>query len=74
MPGPDDPARLEAPAREDDLYHSRGEEVLPTRPLLTGDVLADVEIPGLDDGRGLAIVLTHPCSDRRDVPGCAGCP
>lgn len=66
MPGPDDPARLEAPAREDDLYHSRGEEVLPTRPLLTGDVLADVEIPGLDDGRGLAIVLTHPCSMRSD--------
>ncbi len=66
MPEPDDPALLEAPATEDDLYHSRGEEVLPTRPLLTGDVLADVEIPGLDDGRDLAIVLTHPCSMRRD--------
>lgn len=57
---------LEAPDTEEDLYHSRGEDVPEVRPLLTGDVLADVEIPGLDDGKGLAAILTHPCSMRRD--------
>ena len=32
---------------------------------MTGDVFADVALPGLD-GSGLAIVLTHPCSMRVD--------
>lgn len=31
---------------------------------MTGDVFAEVEIPGVDDGGGLAMVLAHPCSMR----------
>lgn len=57
---------LESPATEDGLYHSRGPDVLETRPLLTGDVFRDIDVPGLDDGPGLAIVVTHPCSMRKD--------
>lgn len=57
---------LEAPEAEELLYHSRGSEVVPTRPILTGDVFSDVEIPGIDDDAALAIVLTHPCAMRKD--------
>lgn len=34
-----------------------------SRPLFTGDVLADVPIPGVQDSGG-AIILAHPCSMR----------
>jgi hypothetical protein len=59
------PRDLEYPESADNLYLARGEEVVPHRPLLQGDVFEEVTIPGLDDGAGLAIILTHPCSMRK---------
>jgi len=47
----------------EELYLARGGEVNPNRPLFTGDVLLDVSIPGVQ-GRGLGIVVAHPCSIR----------
>lgn len=47
----------------DDLYLARGDEVNPNRPLFTGDVFAEVEIPGVEEG-GMAIVVAHPCAFR----------
>lgn len=47
----------------DELYLARDPEVNPNRPLFTGDVFADVPIPGVQD-RGLGIVIAHPCSIR----------
>jgi len=46
------------------LFLYRGGGITPCRPVMTGDVFADVEIPGVDGGPGLALVLTHPCSMR----------
>jgi len=54
---------LETFENPDDLYLARGEEVNPLRPLFTGDVVADVAIPGVQDG-GMAVVVAHPCSMR----------
>ena len=48
----------------DALYLYRAHEVVPERPVQTGDVFDGIEIPGLDDGPGLAIVINHPCSMR----------
>ncbi len=57
---------LEAPASAEDLYlASAPDDVEPARPILTGDVFNAIEIPGTPSV-GLAIVLTHPCSMRRD--------
>ena len=57
---------LECPDAAEHLYLAASPDELPTaRPLLTGDVFANVALPGLD-GAGLAIVLTHPCSMRVD--------
>ena len=57
---------LEAPGAAEDLYlASAPDEVEPARPILTGDVFDAIEIPGTSSA-GLAIVLTHPCSMRRD--------
>jgi hypothetical protein len=53
------------PASVGDLYLYRGDEVTQSRPVMTGDVFADVEIPGVEDGPGLALVLAHPCSMRK---------
>ena len=47
----------------DKLYLARQGEVSACRPLLTGDVIDDVAIPGVD-GRGLAIIIAHPCQMR----------
>jgi len=47
----------------DQLYSARREEINPLRPLFTGDVFEDVEIPGVQAG-GMAIVVAHPCSMR----------
>lgn len=59
-------ADLESPSSAADLFlASAVDEVEESRPILTGDVFAEVQIPGLD-APGLAIVLTHPCSMRRD--------
>lgn len=55
---------LETPANSDELYRYRGDEVPRYRPIVQGDVFGHVEIPGLDDGMGYAVVLAHPCSMR----------
>ncbi len=47
----------------DELYLARGDEVNPLRPLFTGDVVADVAIPGVQED-GMAAVVAHPCSMR----------
>lgn len=60
------PDELEAPDDPEDLYLARGPEVTVARPLLTGDVLDGIVIPGVDDAPGLAVIVTHPCSMRRD--------
>jgi hypothetical protein len=52
---------LATPRSVDDLYLARDEEVSPARPLLTGDVLANVDIGVEHDGH---IVVAHPCSMR----------
>lgn len=57
-------ADLDAPRSPAELYLARGEEVEPYRPVMTGDVFANIEIPGVDDGAGLAMVTAHPCSMR----------
>lgn len=57
-------AELESPASADELYLYRGDEVPPTRPMFQGDVFDDVQIPGFDDGPGLAMVITHACTMR----------
>ena len=54
---------LETFEKPDDLYVARGDEVNPLRPLFTGDVVADMAVPGVQDG-GMAIVVAHPCSMR----------
>ena len=54
---------LETFEAADDLYLARGEEVNPSRPLFTGDVVANVAIPGVQE-QGMAIVVAHPCSMR----------
>lgn len=55
---------LEAPESPSELFLATGEEVSEARPLLTGDVLQEVEIPGLE-GSGDALILAHPCSMRQ---------
>lgn len=51
------------PALEPELlYWAAGSEVNEHRPLFTGDVLTDIEIPGL--GRSSAMIVGHPCSFR----------
>lgn len=58
--------RLECPVSAGDLYLAADiTEVEAGRPIMTGDVFDDISIPGLDQA-GLAIILTHPCSMRRD--------
>lgn len=57
---------LETYQTPDELYLYRGDEVNPNRPELTGDVFAEISIPGLE-GIGLAVVVTHPCAMRRGM-------
>ncbi len=47
------------PAR---LYQALADEVNPSRPVFTGDVFSEVDIPGV--GIKAAIVIGHPCSIR----------
>lgn len=63
-PEEEDLEDLEAPPSQDALYLYRADEVVPERPVQTGDVFDGIDIPGLDDQSGLAIVLNHPCSMR----------
>jgi len=54
---------LETYAVVADLYLARGQEVNSSRPNFTGDVFADVPIPGVQDG-GMAVIVAHPCTMR----------
>jgi hypothetical protein len=60
------PDELEAPNSPSELYLARGGEVNVNRPLMQGDIFADIEIPGVDDGPGIAAIVTHACSMRQD--------
>src|SRR6266511_58618 len=55
---------LEAPASVEELYLARGAEVSQARPIMTGDVIKGVDIPGVEV-EGDAIILQHPCSMRK---------
>lgn len=54
---------LETYKSADQLYQARAEEINALRPLFSGDVLADVGIPGVQDG-GMAMIVAHPCAMR----------
>jgi hypothetical protein len=59
---------LEGPGTDEDpdwdsLYRTRGEDVVPYRPVFTGDVFFDVEVGG---GRLNVAILQHPCAIRVD--------
>jgi hypothetical protein len=62
------PQELESPRTPDDLYLARGDDVCDARPVLTGDVLDDVEVTEPDGSRArLSVILVeHPCSLRSD--------
>ncbi len=59
---------MEAPRAASELYLARGDEVSPWRPVMTVDVFADVDIPGVEpwdgDEEKLAMVVAHPCAMR----------
>jgi hypothetical protein len=46
-----------------DLYLARGGDINDRRPLFTGDLFAEVPVPGVP-GAGMAIIVAHPCSMR----------
>ncbi len=53
---------LEPAAEPDRLYLAVGDDVNDARPIFTGDIFREVEIPGI--GTTPAIVIAHPCSIR----------
>lgn len=53
---------LEPAADPSRLYSAVGPDVSRHRPLFTGDIFAEVEIPGV--GASACIVIGHPCSFR----------
>jgi hypothetical protein len=53
---------LEPALPPDRLYLATGGDVNPARPLFTGDIFADVDLPGL--GRFPVMLIGHPCSIR----------
>lgn len=57
-------AELESPTSVDELYRYRGAQIPRTRPIFQGDVFDTIAVPGLDDGLGLVMVITHACSMR----------
>jgi hypothetical protein len=59
-------AELESPGVPDELYRYRMPDVPRARPVFQGDVFDRIEIPGLEDGSGLAMVVTHPCTMRQE--------
>lgn len=62
--GASDPSGpIEAPESADRLYLSRGSDVDPYRPVMSGDVF-EGRIETLDDPHDLIIVVSHPCSMR----------
>lgn len=48
----------------DALYDERG-EVSRSRPLLQGDVLGDIVLPGFGDKPMMVQIINHPCAMRR---------
>jgi len=48
------------------LYAARGDEVNPNRPLFTGDIFAEIPVPGMDDAE-MVLILAHPCSFRAGI-------
>lgn len=68
MPGHD----LEAPSDRDgdwsQLYRARGEEVVATRPIFTGDVFQSVGVQSVDGNSRTrtVMVVQHPCAMRTD--------
>ncbi|CAG6392760.1 hypothetical protein NMG29_06580 [Streptomyces cocklensis] len=59
---------MEKPQSPGELYLARGDEVSAVRPILTGDVFADVNVCDTDGstaGRAV-MILDHPCSLRLD--------
>jgi hypothetical protein len=62
------PQELESPRTPDDLYLARGDDVCAARPVLTGDVLDDVEATEPDGSRARlsVMIVEHPCSLRSD--------
>lgn len=62
----DEEPTLESPTSAGELYYACGEDTPIGRPHLTGDILTELELPGLEDGAGFAILLTHPCAMRKD--------
>ena len=59
MPG----TGLAAPSSTAELYLGRGDDLAVGRPLLTGDVITDVELDA-DDHDGIVMIVAHPCSMR----------
>lgn len=57
-------SKLESPAVVDDLYLARDVDVPQSRPIVTGDIFRGVPLHEADCDR--AVVLTHPCSMRKD--------
>ncbi|MYS10486.1 hypothetical protein GTW71_29530 [Streptomyces sp. SID6041] len=58
---------LEAPADWASLYQARGDDVNPSRPVLTGDVFRNVPtIDSAGEKKRDVLLLQHPCSLRRD--------
>ena len=53
---------LEPAAEPERLYLAVGADINSHRPLFTGDIFPDIEIPGV--GPSTAIVIGHPCSIR----------
>ena len=53
---------LEPAAEPERLYLAVGADINSHRPLFTGDIFPDIDIPGI--GPSTAIVIGHPCSIR----------
>ncbi|KOU05199.1 hypothetical protein ADK86_07575 [Streptomyces sp. NRRL F-5755] len=59
---------MERPQDPADLYHSCGEDVVPARPTLTGDIYQEATITDADGSTRqiTGMILDHPCSLRTD--------
>ena len=64
-------ADLESPEHPDELYRYRAPFDSQLRPIMQGDVFEDVAIPGLEDGRGLAMAYPSVQHARRGDPQAA---
>jgi hypothetical protein len=62
--------KLEAPGTDEapdwaSVYRARGQDVVPHRPIFTGDVFTGVHIAS-ESAPKLLIILQHPCAIRKD--------